>query len=94
MAKLTPYFYSEDARSQANFYVQSLGGQIIDQMTYGQAPGTDEAHKDRIIHMSFTAAGVNFFIADTMHEPPGLSNGFDLNLELEAHREVARGFIY
>ncbi|GMK42596.1 VOC family protein [Paenibacillus sp. CCS19] len=92
MAKLTPYFYSEDARSQADFYVQALGGQIIEQMTYGQAPGTDEALKDRIIHMSFIAAGVNFFIADTMHEPPGRSSSFDLNLEFKTDEEAQRAF--
>ncbi|MBD3919646.1 VOC family protein [Paenibacillus sp. PR3] len=92
MAKLTPCFYSEDARTQAGFYVQALGGQINDQMTYGQAPGTDEALKDRIIHMSFTAAGVNFFIADSMHEPPGRSSGYDLNLEFKTDEEAQRAF--
>ncbi|RCX17751.1 PhnB protein [Fontibacillus phaseoli] len=92
MAKLTPYFYSEDARTQAQFYVQALGGDIHEQMTYGQAPGTDEALKDKIIHMSFTAAGVSFFIADTIHEPPGHSSGHDLNLEFKSEAEAREAF--
>lgn len=92
MAKLTPYFYSEDARAQAQFYIQALGGEIHDQMTYGQAPGTDEALKDKIIHMSFTAADVTFYIADSMHEPPGRSAGFDLNLEFKTEEEARQVF--
>ncbi|WP_336771214.1 VOC family protein [Paenibacillus sp. MMO-58] len=92
MAKLTPYFYSEDAKAQAGFYVQALGGEIIDQMTYGQAPGTDESMKDKIIHMVFQAAGVTFYIADTMHEPPGRSTSFDLNLEFKTDEEAQKAF--
>ncbi|WP_410770352.1 VOC family protein [Fontibacillus sp. BL9] len=92
MAKLTPYFYSEDAKAQAQFYVQALGGEIHEQMTYGQAPGTDAALKDKIIHMSFTAAGVSFYIADTMHEPPERGSGFDLNLEFKSEAEAREAF--
>ncbi|ULL17194.1 VOC family protein [Paenibacillus sp. H1-7] len=92
MAKLTPYFYSEDARAQARFYVEALGGEIRNQMTYGQAPGTDEAIKDKIIHMAFTAAGVDFYIADTMHESPGRSSGFDLSLEFQSEEEARQAF--
>jgi PhnB protein len=92
MAKLTPYFYSEDAKAQAGFYMQALGGEIIDQMTYGQAPGTDESMKDKIIHMVFKAAGVTFYIADTMHEPPGRSTSYDLNLEFKADEEAQQAF--
>ncbi|GMA59572.1 VOC family protein [Alicyclobacillus fastidiosus] len=92
MAKLTPYFYSEDARAQAQFYVQALGGEIHNQMTYGQAPGTDEALKDKIIHMAFSAAGVNFYIADTMHESPASNSGFDLSLEFKTDEETQQAF--
>ncbi|MFB5192618.1 VOC family protein [Alicyclobacillus fastidiosus] len=92
MAKLTPYFYSEDARAQAQFYVQALGGEIHSQMTYGQAPGTDEALKDKIIHMAFSAAGVNFYIADTMHQTPASNSGFDLSLEFKTDEEAQQAF--
>lgn len=92
MAKLTPYFYSEDAVTQANFYVEALGGEILHRMTYGEAPGTDPSLKDRIIHMQFVAAGVGFFIADTMHEPPSRSGGFDLSLEFKTDEEARQAF--
>ncbi|MEF2966691.1 VOC family protein [Paenibacillus sp. M1] len=92
MAKLTPYFYSNDAKAQAKFYVEALGGEIQHQMTYGQAPGTEEAMKDKIIHMSFTAAGVSFYIADSMHEPPGQGVPYDLNLEFKTEAEAREAF--
>ncbi len=92
MAKLTPYFYSENAREQAAFYIAALGGDIQHQMTYGDAPGMDKSLKDRIIHMAFTAAGVTFYIADTMHEPPGPSSGFDLSLEYLTEAEAQEAF--
>jgi PhnB protein len=91
MAKLTPYFYSEDARAQSQFYVQALGGEVGDQMTYGQAPGTDESMKDKIIHMAFTAAGVSFYIADSMDEK-GRGSSYDLNLEFKTDDEAQRAF--
>ncbi|GIP40548.1 VOC family protein [Paenibacillus sp. J31TS4] len=91
MAKLTPYFYSEDARAQAQFYIEAMGGEILEQKTYGEAPGTEEGMKDKIIHMRFTAADVTFFIADSMHEAPG-QNSYDLNLEFRAEDEARRAF--
>ncbi|QSO45616.1 VOC family protein [Alicyclobacillus mengziensis] len=92
MAKLTPYFYSENAREQAAFYVSALGGEILQQMTYGDAPGTDSSMKDKIIHMAFQAGGVNFYIADTSHEPSRQSGGFDLTLEFTTDKEAQEAF--
>jgi PhnB protein len=92
MAKLTPYFYSENAREQAAFYISALGGEIQQQMTYGDAPGTNESMKDKIIHMAFTAAGASFYIADTMHEPPGTSSGYELTLEFSTDEEAQEAF--
>lgn len=91
MAKLTPYFYSNDAKAQAQFYIGALGGEILQEMTYGQAPGTDEAMKDKIIHMAFRAAGQQFYIADTSHEP-AKSGGFDLSLEFATDDEAKAAF--
>lgn len=92
MAKLTPYFYSDNAREQAAFYVSALGGELQQHMTYGDVPGTDGAIKDRIIHMSFTAGGVSFYIADTMHEPPGRGHGLDLSLEFATDEQAQEAF--
>lgn len=92
MAKLYPYFYSKDAKRQAEFYVNALGGEILSRMTYGQAPGTEESMKDKIIHMAFTAAGANFFIADSMHGPSGYGGGMDLTLEFATEEEARLAF--
>jgi PhnB protein len=40
----------------------------------------------------FTAAGVSFYIADTIHEPSGRSNGFDLTLEFATDEEAQEAF--
>lgn len=92
MAKLTPYFYSENAREQAAFYVSALGGEILQQMTYGDAPGTDASMKDKIIHMAFQAAGVNFYIADTSDASSRQNGGFDLTLEFATDKEAQEAF--
>ena len=64
MAKLTPYIMSEDARAQAEFYVQALGGEILSVMTHGQLPDASEANKDKVMHLSMVAGGVGFFLCD------------------------------
>jgi PhnB protein len=94
VAKLTPYFYSTNARKQVEFYISALGGEIHQQMTYGEAPGQDdEAMRDKIIHMAFTAAGVNFYIADSCtNEPLENNNGFDLTLEFATDNEAKDAF--
>lgn len=88
MAKLTPYFFSQNAREQAAFYVSALGGEILQQMTYGDAPGTEPSMRDKIIHMAFHAAGVNFYIADTVHELSNQSGHVDLTLEFTTDEEA------
>ncbi|GEO27740.1 VOC family protein [Alicyclobacillus acidoterrestris] len=92
MAKLTPYFYSENAREQASFYIAALGGEIQHEKTYGDAPGTDESMKDKIIHMAFTAAGVQFYIADVTNRPVEYNAGFDLTLEFDSDDEAREAF--
>jgi hypothetical protein len=37
-------------------------------------------------------AKTQIFIADTMHEPPGRSSGFDLNLEFKTDEEAQQAF--
>ncbi|MFC5406015.1 VOC family protein [Cohnella soli] len=55
--KLIPYLMSEDARKQAGFYVQALGGEIQSVMTFGQMPGTPEADQDKVMHLSVDVVG-------------------------------------
>ena len=55
MAKLTPYIFSEDAKAQAEFYTQALGGEILSVQTHGEIPGTKEELKDKVMHLSLVA---------------------------------------
>jgi PhnB protein len=92
MAKLTPYFYSEDSRAQSEFYVQALGGNVEQVMTYGQAPNTDEAIKDKVMHLMLVAAGITFYMADSVFEPVSRGNGLDLNIEFTTEEEARQAF--
>ena len=66
-AQLNAYIHSEDAKAQAAFYAQALVGEIVSTMTYGQIPGTPEAMKDRVMHMTLRVAGGNFlFLSDSV----------------------------
>jgi len=92
MAKLTPYFYSHNAREQAAFYVAALGGEILQQMAYGDAPGTEASMKDQIIHMAFIAAGVNFYMADVARDLSRSSSDLELTLEFATDAEARAAF--
>jgi len=64
-AKLTPYIVSKDARAQAEFYIQALGGEVQSVMTHGQLPGATEEIKDKVMHMVLSVAGGNeLFLSD------------------------------
>lgn len=91
MAKQTPYIFSEDARAQAAFYIEALGGEVISVMTYGQLPNTDEKVKDKVVHLSLVAGGVPLFICDTF-EPVHYGNGISLSLEFQSEAEAREAF--
>lgn len=68
-AQLNPYMMSEDARAQANFYIESLGGEIQFLTTFGETPGTPEAIKDNVMHLTLTVAGGNtLMISDSSNQ--------------------------
>ncbi|MDQ1911482.1 VOC family protein [Paenibacillus sp. GD4] len=92
MAKLTPYFFSEDARSQADFYVSALGGEINSIMTFGETPNCPDAMKDKVMHLCMTVAGVTFFMSDSVQGPLQQGNNLDLNLEYATVEEARAAF--
>jgi len=92
MAKHTTYFISEDARAQAEFYIQALGGKINSVTTHGQLPDAKEELKDKVINLSFTAAGVNFYISDTDFEALRHGNAIHQSLEFAAESEAREAF--
>lgn len=93
MAKLTPYIFSEDARTQAEFYTQALGGEILSVMTFDQMPGAnDDSPKDKVMHMSFVAGGVTFFMSDNPFQRISRGDGMHLSLEFTTEAEAYEAF--
>lgn len=90
MALLRPYIYCDNAREQAAFYVDALGGEIVSVKTFGDMPGAEERQKDRVMHLIMQAAGVQFYLADS--SPIQRGNGLDLTLEFASDHEAAQAF--
>lgn len=92
MANLYPYIFSEDARRQAEFYVQALDGEIVLLRTFGEMPGAPAEIKDKVMHLRLKAAGQLFFLADSAQGPVKRGNGLDLTLEFTSEDEARRAF--
>ncbi|OXM87583.1 VOC family protein [Paenibacillus rigui] len=92
MAKYTTYIFSEDARAQAEFYTQALGGEIQSIMTHGQLPDSREEWKDKVMHLSLVAAGVTFFMSDSVFQPVQHGNAINLCLEYATDAEAYEAF--
>ncbi|WP_336772922.1 VOC family protein [Paenibacillus sp. MMO-58] len=92
MANLTAYILSEDAKAQAAFYVQALGGEILSVVTHGQLPESHEELKDMVVNLSMTAAGINFLMSDSVFEPLRQGNAINLSLEYSDEAEARGAF--
>src|SRR5690554_563129 len=86
MAKHTTYIFSDNAKAHAEFYTQALGGEILSVQTFGDIPGTKETDKDKVLHLSLIAAGVNFFMSDSVHAD--ITKGSNINQSLEFATEA------
>lgn len=92
MAVLKPYLLSEDARSQADFYIQSLGGEIVSITTHEQAMGAQNEFKDKVMHMCIAVAGENnIFMADAI-EPLTQGTNFSLSVDYKTETEAREAF--
>ncbi|MNI30512.1 hypothetical protein D3C73_843610 [compost metagenome] len=92
MANFTAYLMSEDARAQAGFYIQALGGKMNSITTHGDLPDAREDLKDKVINLSFNAAGVHFMMSDSIFEPVSYGNSVNLNLEFADEAEAREAF--
>ncbi|WP_072335892.1 MULTISPECIES: VOC family protein [unclassified Paenibacillus] len=92
MAKLTTYIKSEDARTQAEFYTQALGGEILSIVTHGQMQGAQEGWEDKVVHLSLLAGGITFLMSDSMFEPLVRGNTVTINLEFGTNQEAQEAF--
>ncbi|NIK68191.1 VOC family protein [Paenibacillus sp. BK720] len=91
MAKLTAYIMSEDAKAQAAFYVQALGGEILSVVTHGQLESNEEL-KDKVVNLSMTAAGITILMSDSVFEPLRQGNAINLSLEYQDEAEAQAAF--
>ncbi|WP_337101815.1 VOC family protein [Paenibacillus sp. YIM B09110] len=92
MGSLKPYIISEDARSQAAFYAQSLGGEIVSVATHGDLMGAEHELKDKVMHLCVMVAGGHaIFMADAI-EPFTRGTGLSLALEFYSEQEAGDAF--
>ncbi|WP_337100369.1 VOC family protein [Paenibacillus sp. YIM B09110] len=89
---LTPYLMSEDARTQAEFYIQALGGEVISVMTHAHTPGIPEAFKDKVMHLAMSVAGGNTLFMSDSFEPVAGSRSLSLSLSFESEAEAKGAF--
>src|SRR5690554_5598305 len=91
MPTLSPYLMSPDARGQAQFYIDALGGEVVFLRTYGDLPDTPEHLKDRVLHLDCFIGGIRFQMTDITEGPVERSDRVKLNLEfpdVEAARQA------
>jgi PhnB protein len=82
-AKLTPYIVSTDAREQAEFYIQALGGEVQSLMTHGQLPGAAEEIQDKVMHMVLSVAGGNVLFLSDAFGPVGTEGSLAFGLAFD-----------
>ena len=91
-AQLNSYLMSEDARSQADFYVESLGGEILSLKIFDEAPGTPDAMKDKVMHLSLMVAGSNILMISDSFEPVSSSRSISLALTYDIESEAREAY--
>ncbi|MCQ6561721.1 VOC family protein [Paenibacillus mendelii] len=91
-AQLTTYLMSENARAQAEFYKQALGGEIGFVKTFGETPGTPEAVKDKVMHMVLTVAGANTLFLSDSFGPVSGNRSISLSLSYNSESEAREAF--
>ncbi|MDI4643735.1 VOC family protein [Cohnella hashimotonis] len=92
MGALKPYIQSEDARAQADFYLQALGGKLMSVSTHGELMGAENEFKDKVMHMCIAVAGENYvFLADAI-EPVGSGSAVALSIGYAAQDEAREAF--
>lgn len=92
MGALKPYIHSENARAQADFYLQALGGKLMSVGTHGELMGVDNEHKDKVMHMCIAVAGENYvFLADAI-EPFDAGSAISLSIGYGSQDEAREAF--
>lgn len=91
-AQLNSYLISEDARNHADFYVESLGGEILSLKTFGEVPGTPEEMKEKVMHLSLMVAGNNMLMISDSFEPVDSSRTISLSLTYDNESDAREAY--
>ncbi|PUA37572.1 hypothetical protein C8Z91_19730 [Paenibacillus elgii] len=91
-ANLTPFISSQDARAQAEFYSQALGGEIQSMITFGEIPGTPEEHKDKVMYMAMSVAGGNALFMSDSFGPVSKNGGIAMALSFGDEAEAREAY--
>lgn len=91
-AQIHTYLMSEDARSQANFYIQSLRGEIQFLTTFGETPGTPEEMKDKVMHLALTVADTNTIMMADSFEPVHYNRSISISLSYDDLSEATKAY--
>ncbi|CAH1201765.1 hypothetical protein PAECIP111890_02006 [Paenibacillus sp. JJ-223] len=89
---MNAYLMSGDARSQAKYYIEALGGEIQFVSTYGDAPGAPEAMKDKVMHLAITVAGTNSLMLSDVFEPVSYNRSVSLSLTYNDEAEARAAY--
>lgn len=89
---MNAYLMSGDARSQANYYIEALGGEIQFVSTYGDAPGAPEAMKDKVMHLAITVAGTNSLMLSDVFERVSYNRSVSLSLTYNDEAEARAAY--
>jgi PhnB protein len=92
MANLYPYFYCDDARMQADFYVKALNAEVISVQLFDQMPDVPEELKGKVMHLTLQACGHTFFMAEGGKDAIQNGNQLDLTLEFATEQEARAAF--
>lgn len=91
-AQINTYLMSEDARGQANFYIESLGGEIRFLTTFGETPGTPEAMKDKVMHLTLILAGTSTLMMADSFEPVSYNRSISISLSYDNVSEAETAY--
>lgn len=90
--RLSPYIFSEDARVQAQFYVEAPGGEIVDLKKFAEMPNADPADWERVMHLVMQVGNERIYLADFGPGSVERGDGLDLTLEFPTEAEGKRAF--
>jgi PhnB protein len=94
MVELFPYIFSEDAKKQAEFYVNALDGEILVMKTFGELlRANNHIHiRDKIMYLRFKAVGQVFLMSDLPEGFISRGNGMALSLRFLDEAKAQKAF--